>query len=126
MKNTIATIIIFSFLLGFVFYANNILLQLCDDIILHTEEITELIETNDWQGAHKKALELINLIEDDEVIVSVYVNHSDYDHLTDEAIQLSIYTKEENHMESTVSVKSLENSATNIKKLHQPSIENIF
>ncbi|MDD6794308.1 MAG: DUF4363 family protein [Clostridiaceae bacterium] len=126
MKNTIATIIIFGLLLGFVFYANNILLNLCDDIILYTEEIYELIELGDWQEAQNKSLDLIELIEDEEVIVSVYVNHNDYDHITDEAIQLSIYTKEENHMESIISVKSLKNSATNIKQLHQTTIENIF
>jgi hypothetical protein len=126
MKNILIAIIIFSSLLGFVYYADYALIKLCDDITYSTDKITISIEEGNWNDAYEDSTILIELIEENSLIVSVYINHNDFDNLQDEALQLSIYTSCKNTMESLVSVNTLKNSALNLISLHKTNIKNIF
>ena len=126
MKSLITTLFIFASLLGFVYYANNTLIELCDNITENSINIEELIKENNWSEAKDNTQYILNLIEKKTVISSVYINHSDFDDLTDEAIELSIYIDCEDSTESLIAVNSLKNFAKNIKHLHQTHIENIF
>ncbi len=126
MKSLITTLLIFASLLGFVYYANNTLIELCDNITENSINIEELIKENNWSEAKDNTQYILNLIEKKTVISSVYINHSDFDDLTDEAIELSIYIDCEDSTESLIAVNSLKNFAKNIKHLHQTHIENIF
>ena len=126
MKSLITTLLIFASLLGFVYYANNTLIELCDNITENSITIEELIKENNWSEAKDNTQYILNLIEKKTVISSVYINHSDFDDLTDEAIELSIYIDCEDSTESLIAVNSLKNFAKNIKHLHQTHIENIF
>ena len=51
MRNTIISVIAFLGLLGFVFYANNSLNELCHSIIESNDEIRVYIESKDWDNA---------------------------------------------------------------------------
>ena len=126
MKNILIAIIIFSSLLGFVYYADYTLLKLCENITTSSDEIKFLIEEGNWDEAHENSTILMELIEENGLIVSVYINHNDFDNLQDEALQLSIYTSCKNTMESLVSVNTLKNSALNLISLHKTNIKNIF
>lgn len=126
MKSTLASIFIFLALLCFVFFANNSLIKLCDKITEGTEEIAELINNRDWDKAHSQTDEIINLIDDNQLLSSVYMNHTEFDNLMDEAVELSLYIDCQDHTESVIAVNSLKNFAKNIKHLHNPNIENIF
>ncbi|WP_294348750.1 DUF4363 family protein [uncultured Clostridium sp.] len=126
MKSLITTLLIFASLLGFVYYANNTLIELCDNITENSITIEELIKENNWSEARDNTQYILNLIDKKTVISSVYINHSDFDDLTDEAIELSIYIDCEDSTESLIAVNSLKNFAKNIKHLHQTHIENIF
>ncbi|MBE6051027.1 MAG: DUF4363 family protein [Clostridium sp.] len=126
MKSIITTLVIFSSLLGFVYFANNKLIELCDTITENSIAIEELVKEGNWSEAKTNTQEIINLIEEKTAISSVYINHSDFDDLTDEAIELSIYIDCKDSKESLIAVNSLKNFAKNIKHLHQTHIENIF
>lgn len=126
MKSLITTLLIFASLLSFVYYANNTLIELCDNITENSITIEELIKENNWSEARDNTQYILNLIDKKTVISSVYINHSDFDDLTDEAIELSIYIDCEDSTESLIAVNSLKNFAKNIKHLHQTHIENIF
>lgn len=126
MKNTLIAIIIFSSLLGFVYYANHTLLKLCEDVIAISDEIEILIEVDNFEEAHKNSIILMELIEKNSLLVSVYIDHHDFDDLQDESLQLSIYTSCTDTTESLISVKTLKNSALNLISLHKTTIKNIF
>ena len=111
MKNTLPPIIIFLCLIFFVYFANSSLIALCDNLTESTNE---------------KAEDIVNLIDEKTVITAVYINHSDFDNLMDEAHELCLYTKCEDYMESLIAVNSLKEFAKNIKHLHETNIENIF
>ena len=91
MKNTIISIIIFLSLLGFVTYANSSLNKLCTTIKKDTKEIYFLIEKDNWNEAYSKSNDLIKNINDKNLILSIYLNHNDFDEILDEAIELSLY-----------------------------------
>lgn len=126
MKNLLIALIIFCSLLGFVYYADYTLLKLCENITTSSDKIELSIEEGNWDEARENSNILMELIEENGLIVSVYINHNDFDNLQDEALQLSIYTSCKNNMESLVSVKTLKNSALNLISLHKTNIKNIF
>jgi hypothetical protein len=126
MKSTILSIIIFISLLCFVFFANNSLIKLCDTISDSSEEIELLVNDKEWDKAYSSTSEIIDLIDKNQLLSSVYINHSDFDNLMDEAVELSLYIDCRDHTESIIAVNSLKNFAKNIKHLHNPNIENIF
>ena len=126
MRNTLIAILIFSSLLGFVYYANYTLLNLCEDVITGSNEIEILIEEGNFEEAHKNSTILMELIEENGLLTSVYIDHNDFDNLQDESLQLSIYTSCSDTTESLISVGTLKNSALNLINLHKTSIRNIF
>jgi hypothetical protein len=68
----------------------------------------------------------MELIEENGLLTSVYIDHNDFDNLQDEALQLSIYTSCKDTTESLISVGTLKNSAFNLTSLHKTNIKNIF
>ncbi|MBD7910293.1 DUF4363 family protein [Clostridium cibarium] len=126
MRSTIMSVIIFFSLLCFVYFANNSLIELCDTISNRTEEIELLISNKEWEKAYSSTNEIIDLIDKNQMVSSIYINHNDFDNLMDEAVELSLYTSCRDYTESIIAVNSLKNFAKNIKHLHNPNIENIF
>ena len=100
MRNTIISVIAFLGLLGFVFYANNSLNELCHSIIESNDEIRVYIESKDWDNAYLTALNVIEEIEESKSIAAVYVNHCEVDNILSEATRLCNYIKSENMAES--------------------------
>lgn len=126
MKNILIALIIFSSLLGFVYYADYTLIKLCEDITSSSDEIKTLIEEGNWNEAHENSTFLMDFIEENSLLTSVYINHNDFDNLQDEALQLSIYTECRDTTESLISVNTLKNSAINLISLHKTSVKNVF
>lgn len=126
MKNTITSIILFLLVFSFVAYANNSLSKLCENIAEDSEHIENLINNNEWDEAYSYSLDLIEEVKNSHKLSSVYVNHTDYDYISNEAEKLSIYIREKNISEAYVSANMLKSTVHNIAHLHKPSIENIF
>ena len=126
MNNTIISIIIFLSLLGFVAYANSSLNKLCTTIKKDTKEIYFLIEKDNWDEAYSKSNDLIKNINDKNLILSIYLNHNDFDEILDEAIELSLYIHGKEKTDTLIALSTLKNSSSNIQRLHKPTFENIF
>ena len=126
MRNTIISVIAFLGLFGFVFYANNSLNELCNDIIESNDEIRVCIENKDWDTAYLTALNVIEEIEESKKIAAVYVNHCEVDNILSEATRLCTYIKSQDITESLVSNEIVENLAENIIDINIPNIQNIF
>ena len=126
MRNTIISVIAFLGLLGFVFYANNSLNELCHSIIESNDEIRVYIESKDWDNAYLTALNVIEEIEESKSIAAVYVNHCEVDNILSEATRLCNYIKSENMAESLVSNEIVEKLAENIIDINNTNIQNIF
>ena len=126
MKNTIISIIIFLSLLGFVTYANSSLNKLCTTIKKDTKEIYFLIEKDNWNESYSKSNDLIKNINDKNLILSIYLNHNDFDEILDEAIELSLYIHGKEKTDTLIALSTLKNSSNNIQRLHKPTFENIF
>lgn len=126
MRNTIISILIFFGLLAFVYYADNSLQKLCYDISSSSEEIEFLISNDNWDAAYSKTIDVINEIKANDMVTSIYLNHTDFDNLLNEAIKLSLYVRSEDSVESNVSVHLLRSSADIIFNLHKANIQNIF
>ena len=126
LKNTIIAIIMFLSLLGFVTYANSSLNKLCNIIKKDTKEIYLLIEDNKWDEAYSSSNDLIKSINNKSFVLSMYLNHHDFDEILDESIELSLYVHGKEKTDSLIAISTLKNSAHNIQKLHKPTFENIF
>lgn len=126
MRNTIISVLIFLSLFGFVYYSNNTLTDLCDNVSTSSQEIDLLILGDNWEDAYFETVELINEIQKNHMLASVYVNHNDFDNMINEAVKLSLYVRSHNFSDSIVSTHLLRYSADNISNLHETCIENIF
>lgn len=113
-------------LLGFVAYANSSLNKLCTTIKKDTKEIYFLIEKDNWDEAYSKSNDLIKNINDKNLILSIYLNHNDFDEILDEAIELSLYIHGKEKTDTLIALSTLKNSSSNIQRLHKPTFENIF
>lgn len=126
MKNAIASIILFFLLMIFVGYANDKLITMCDEIIEGSQELEFLILREEWEDAFIVSVQIMDIIKQNELITSIYLNHTETEHLTDEALRLNIFSETKTFDESLISVHHLKYSATNVKKLHELSFKNIF
>ncbi len=126
MKNIIASILIFLAVLGVVTYFNSSLINLCDKIQTDTKTIHAYIENEDWEDAYNESQKLSKDINKHNFVLSMYVNHKDFDDILDESIELCLYVQDKDPTESLIALYTLKNSANNMQKLHKPSIENIF
>jgi hypothetical protein len=126
LKNTFASIILFLSLFAFVAYSNYKLNILCDFIQSSCTEVDSLIQSGSFEEASIKTDQILSTIKDNHLLSSIYLNHTDFDILSCEALKLSIYVEAKNDDESYVSANLLKCYACNIKKLHRPTLENIF
>lgn len=126
MRNTMISVIIFLSLLGFVYYANNSLTKLCYSIMEASNEIQVLVENKEWEDAYLISLDIIDKIEEDKLLASVYINHCEVDNVLTEAIRLSTHIKSEEDGESLVSSNVLYRLANNIIDINKTNIQNIF
>lgn len=125
MRNAIISIVIFFSLLICVFFLNNAILNLCDDIKDKTNEI-ELELLNNKDIAYEKSKELLNFLNDHDLITSIYVNHQDFDTLKNETVKLCIYISHDSFTDAHASLNLIKTEAETVKHLQKPGIDNIL
>ena len=126
MKNAIISVIVFLFLLIGVFFLNSSVLNLCDDIKYKTDEIELILLNSDKQAAYDKSLELLDFLQENDLITSIYVNHQDFDAIRNEAIKLCVYISHDDITEANASLHVIKYSTNAVKHLQQPSLNNIL
>ena len=126
MKNTLLSFVIFFSLIGFMLYSHNLLIKMCDEIIVICNKLEEDIKNNDFDESYNDSLSLINRIEQSESPIAIYINHSDLDYILNEASKLSQYIKFKSTSDALASVSSIKIYTTTIKQLQIPTLQNIF
>lgn len=126
MRNALLSILIFIFTMFCVYILNNSILALCDDIKLETETIELEITAGEYEEAYNKSLQLLTLIEEKNLLTSIYLSHQEFDNLLNEAVKLSTYLVHGDEIEAHASLHLLKHNTEHLKKLQIPSLENIL
>lgn len=126
MRTMIISFTIFICLLGFVVYADHTLKDLCDKTIDSCDEILVELNNDNWTNAEANSKKILNTLNNSSFISSIYINHTDYDILYNEALRLSSYIKQNDASESFTSARLLKSYSYNIKHLHKLDVKNII
>lgn len=126
MRNAILSIFLFMLTMICVYFLNNSILNLCDNIKTQTEAIELKINDGKLEDAYSESLELLNSIEEKNLLTSLYLSHQEFDNLLNEAVKLSTYLIHDDETEAHASLHLVKYNSDHLKKLQLPSIENIF
>ncbi|GAA0068508.1 hypothetical protein UT300003_00310 [Clostridium sardiniense] len=126
MKNVIISLILFLAVMGFMLFANSKLIQLCNDISTESAQIEELLNAKKWDESYAASVKLLNKLEEDGTVSSVYINHTEVDALIDNTVKLTVLVKCKDESESLSTLHVIKYNAERIKELQYPSLENIF
>ena len=126
MRNAILSILLFLFTMICVYFLNNSVLNLCNDITKQAEDIELKISGGELEDAYYQSLELLNCIQEKNFVTSIYLSHQEFDNLLNEAVKLSTYIIHEDVTEAHTSLHLLKHNIDHIKKLQMPTLENIL
>ena len=93
---------------------------------LNAEDIELKITEGNFEDAYNQSLELLNLIEEKNLVTSIYLSHQEFDNLLNEAVKLSTYLIHKDETEAHASLHLLKYNTDHIKKLQIPTLENIL
>lgn len=126
MRNAVLSILLFIFTMICVYFLNTSVLNLCDNIKNQSEDIELKITSGQMEEAYNQSLRLLNTVEENNVLTSLYLSHQEFDTLLNEALKLSTYLVHEDETEAHTSLHLVKHDADHIKKLQIPSLENVF
>ena len=126
MKNSIISIVLFICTMILVFFLNNSLLKLCDEVYQRADTMEETILNGDLDSAFEQSMDLVNLLKENNFEASVYVTHEYFDTLVDEAVKLSVYISYNDEVDANATIHYIKNLSEDMKKLQIPTIENIL
>ncbi|MDD5793493.1 DUF4363 family protein [Clostridium sp. HCP1S3_B4] len=126
MKTTYISTILFLCLILFISFADFKLQKLYNNISVESDIIEDLLNDYNWDLAYEKTTTLIENIKKESLLSSVYVNHVDFDNISNEAIKLCSYIQCKDISESHVSANILKSYAQIIKELNKFSLKNIL
>ncbi len=126
MKNAVISVIIFFGLLIGIFFLNSSLVNLCDSIKYKTDDIEIILLNEDYETGYEKAVDLLNYLQNNDFIPSIYTNHQDFDVLRHEAARLCVYISKNDIGEAYSSLHFIKYGAQTIKHLQSVTLGNIF
>lgn len=126
MRNAILSVLLFLSIMICVFFLNNSIINLCNDIQKQSEAIELKITDGEMEDAYYESLKLLNSIEEKNLITSLYLSHQEFDNLLNEALKLSTYLAHEDGTEAHASLHLVKYNADHIKQLQIPTLENIL
>lgn len=125
MKNTIISSVIF-FPPCFCSIFNNKLINVCDKVNDYSNKIENSLSKEDWKESYEESLKLSNLLEENYVSLSLYINHEQLDNLSKEILSLTQYIKAEDVSNSLSSVHIIKSYTKHIKDIQKVNIGNIL
>lgn len=126
MKNIVLSFVLFIALVCSLFYLNFKFIKICDVIIFESSEIESHINNDDIDLAYNTAVDLLEFLNDNNSIASIYLNHADYDVLINECLKVCIYLDNNELSEAQASVHLVNYSSKHLKEIQKISIKNIF
>lgn len=116
---------IFSLLASVLFF-NNKLINVCDKVNDYSNKIENSLSKEDWKESYEESLKLSNLLEENYVSLSLYINHEQLDNLSKEILSLTQYIKAEDVSNSLSSVHIIKSYTKHIKDIQKVNIGNIL
>lgn len=126
MKNTLISSVIFFSLLASVLFFNNKLINVCEKVNDYSNKIENSLSKEDWKESYEESLKLSNLLEENYVSLSLYINHEQLDNLSKEILSLTQYIKAEDVSNSLSSVHIIKSYTKHIKDIQKVNIGNIL
>lgn len=126
MKNTIVSIILFITVIGFVSFAHNELIDLCDAINIDSERIEELINEDNWDKAYEESVSLLSKLKDESLVSSMYINHVELDQLVDNTVLVTVNVKCKAKNDALASLHVVKYNSNRIKEMQNPKLRNIL
>ncbi|EGT3617054.1 DUF4363 family protein [Clostridium perfringens] len=126
MKNTIISALIFFSVLGCVLFFNVKLTDFCDKVTDSSEKIEYYLNEENWTESYKESLNLLDILEENYLSISLYVNHEQLDNLSKEIISLTQYIKGEDLSNSLASVHIIKDYTNHIEEIQKVNIGNIL
>ena len=126
MRNALISVVLFILTMICVYFLNNSVLTLCDNIKMQSEDIELEITAGQYEEAYDKSLKLLDSIQEKNVLTSIYLSHQEFDNLLNEAVKLSTYLVHGDEIEAHASLHLLKHNTEHLKKLQIPSLENIL
>ena len=126
MRNAIISLFIFICLLFSIYFLNNSLINLCNDIENKTAAIEDMIYDENIDDAYNSSLELLYYLNSYENINLICVNHQDFDTLKYESARLCVYISNNDLNEATASLHVIKYGASTIRNLQLINLYNIF
>lgn len=126
MKNTIVSIILFITVIGFVSFAHNELIDLCDNINKDSEKIEELINEDKWDKAYEESVALLSKLKDESLVSSMYINHVELDQLVDNTVLVTVNVKCKTKNDALAALHVVKYNSNRIKEIQNPKIRNIL
>ena len=126
MRNAIISIAIFLGLLIGIFFLNSSVVNLCDSIKTKTDDMEIILLNEDYDEAYEKSIELLEYLQKNDFIPSIYTSHQDFDAIRHQSARLCVYISHNDIGEAYSSLHFIKYSAETIKHLQQVSLGNIF
>ncbi|MBE6063716.1 MAG: DUF4363 family protein [Clostridium butyricum] len=126
MKNSLISLVLFLCTIILVFFLNKSLITLCDEIQQKADIMEQTILVNDFDTAFEQSIDLVNLLNQKNLVSSIYVTHECFDLLVDESVKLSVFISYKDAVDANATLHSIKNMAKNMKELQTPTLENIL
>lgn len=126
MRNIIISIILFTSVFSVVVFANKQLETLCDSVIESCEKIENYIDSDNYKDAYDECVSLLNSLQKENFVSSIYVNHMDLDTITNQVVSTSLRLKCKEKCEALASIHVVKYSSSMLKELQKPNFKNIL
>lgn len=126
MRNLFAALIIFIAMFLSLVFSINYLSKTCVKLDTLNTQIEKSIESNSWDEAYNKSLELLNNWDNCTRKISIFVNHSEIDNVNNEIWKLTQYAKCHSEDEALASNHVIKFLLKHILNMEKVNVQNIF
>ena len=126
MKSFFVAMVIFAVLVASGIAFNFCLNGTANKLLEDCERIDKYIEDGNFESAHTDAEGISEYIDGKKPLLSSILDHSNIDQIEQEVSELLGYTKEENRVNSVVSVKKLQHLIEHLPENYALRLQNIL
>lgn len=126
MKSSLISSILFALLITVAIISLCYINDFCRDFTKESDSLEELVVEENWEESYNSVMDLLDHIQQESKLTSVFINHEEVDIMEMEVYKLTQFIKEKDKTQSLASIHALKFSLENIKKLHEFNLQNIF
>ncbi len=126
MKNVIISFSIFVIMIIGMFFSLRYVNKICLELTETCDKLEVTITSEDWKKSYDDSLELLNDLKKESRIISMFINHQEIDHMTNELFKFTQYVKEKSKDEALASLHAIKFYIENIQEIQNVNIQNIL